>query len=430
MIVKLPFGNESCPVDLREFRVRAMAPSAPRGRPDCGAIVARAVDQPEAGPPLAELAVGCPSLAVVVPDGTRFAALGQVLPVVLDRALAAGVPASGITVIVALGTHPPMTKPALDALLGPLPVDVRTVQHRSREHAALAFVGELESGLDIRLSRVVVDAARVVTVGGVRHHYFAGFGGGGKLVFPGVAGYEEIQANHSRVMQRDATGTLQRHPACEPGVLVGNPVAEEIAAAVELHPPDFSLCLVPGNDGRIAYAVGGAWRAAFDAAVARVRQWYEVAPPSRSRLAVASAGGDPTDATLVQAHKALDAACRFVEPDGELLFLADLGGGLGSSDMEPFVEDPRPEMILRRLEQRFVQYGHTTLRIVEKTSRHRVHLVSRLDPQVAERLGFLPVDDPAEVVGMWRERYAGASVTVLPGQPVFPRRGRLTADDR
>jgi nickel-dependent lactate racemase len=357
-----------------------------------------------------------------VPDATRYAALEDVLPAVLDRVLAAGVPAHATTVVVAAGTHPPMTSAALEALLGPLPPGVRAIQHRSREHSDLVSVGELGSGHRVRLHRSVVEAALLVTVGTVRHHYFAGFGGGGKLVFPGVAGYEEIQVNHSRVLTPDGTDGMRPHPGCEPGILNGNPVAEEIAKAVELHPPHFSLCLIPGNDGRIARAIGGEWRAAFDAAVAQVRDWYEVSSVPKSRLAVASAGGDPSDATLIQAHKALDAACRFVEPDGELLFFADLGGGAGSPEMEPFLEDPRPESILRRLGEGWVQYGHTTLRIVEKTSRFRVQLVSRLDMDVARRLGFIPVDDPAEVVRTWREREAGASVTVLPGQPLYPAR--------
>ena len=379
------------------------------------------MDRPVSGPSLAECVAGCRTATVVVPDHTRPAALGQVLPAVLDRLLAADIPAVGITVLVATGTHPPVSPGALAEHLGPLPGGVRAIQHRCREQEDLARVGDLETGLRVRLNRAVVEADAVVTVGAVRHHYFAGFGGGGKLIFPGTAGYEEIQQNHSRVLEIGADGASRRHPACEPGTLEGNPVAEEIAAAVRLRPPDFSLCLVPGIDGRVAHAVAGGWGAAFDAAVPRVREWYEVPPVPRSPLAVASAGGDPTDASLIQAHKALDAVCRFVEPEGEVLFFAELGAGTGSPDMDSFLEDPRPDEILRRLRERWVQYGHTTLRIVEKTSRHRVSLVSRLDPATAARLGFHAVADPALVTARWRERYAGATVTVLSGQAVYQR---------
>ena len=136
---------------------------------------------------------------------------------------------------------------------------------------------------------------------------------------------------------------------------------------------------------------------------------------------VAAAGGAPTDTTLIQAHKALDAACRFLEPGGELLWAASLDGGLGSDEMEPFVERPTPGSIIDRLSTQWVQYGHTTLRIVEKTSRYRVHLHSRLDQEIAARLGFEPLADPETLIERWRERQTGARVGVMAAGVVFPR---------
>jgi nickel-dependent lactate racemase len=138
-------------------------------------------------------------------------------------------------------------------------------------------------------------------------------------------------------------------------------------------------------------------------------------------LGVASAGGSPSDATLIQGHKGLDAACRFLEPAGELLFVAELAGGSGSPAMQPFLDDPRPETILERLSHQWVQYGHTTLRLVTLTARHRVHLVSSLDDTLARRLGFLPVRDPSAVVDGWRRTRGGDTVAVIPGQAVYPR---------
>jgi nickel-dependent lactate racemase len=202
--------------------------------------------------------------------------------------------------------------------------------------------------------------------------------------------------------------------------LDGNPVAEEIARAADCRPPDCALCLVPGRDGRPAFAAAGPWRIAFAAAVERARSWYEIAG-GRFPLVVASAGGGPADATLIQAHKGLDAACRFLDEGGEVLFAADLSSGGGSPDMQPFLDDPRPSAIMQRLAERWVQYGHTTLRLVSLTARYRVHLVSRLDDALARRLGFHPVSDPASIVHGWRRTRGADTVAVIAGQPVFPR---------
>ena len=132
------------------------------------------------------------------------------------------------------------------------------------------------------------------------------------MVLPGVAGYGEIQANHARVFDF-SDGAAIRRPECEPGRLEGNPVAEEIGAAADLRPPDLAVCLVPAGNGGIAEAVAGPWREAYAVAVARVRAVFEVSE-GLSDLVVASGGGAPSDETLIQAHKGLDAACRFSRP--------------------------------------------------------------------------------------------------------------------
>jgi hypothetical protein len=104
-----------------------------------------------------------------------------------------------------------------------------------------------------------------------------------------------------------------------------------------------------------------------------------------------------------------------------VLFVAACDGGAGSADMEPFLADPRQEAIIARLLERYVQYGHTTLRLVEKTARFRVSCVTRLDRTLAERLGLRPVAGVSEVLERWRAEAYGDTVAVVPGPAVYPR---------
>jgi nickel-dependent lactate racemase len=242
------------------------------------------------------------------------------------------------------------------------------------------------------------------------------------MVFPGVAGHAEIQANHARVLDL-AHSPPRRHPGCEPGVIHGNPVAEEIHRVAALRPPDLALLLVAGSDGRPVWCGAGPLPAVFPAGVERVREWYEVAAGSFTRI-VAAAGGAPSDATIIQSHKALDAACRFAAPGAEVLLVASCEGGAGSAAMAPFLADPRPAAIIDRLAHDYVQYGHTTLRLVEKTARFRVRWHSRLEPGLVARLGAEPAADVQQVLDRWREEAPGDTVGVMPGVPVYPHGGR------
>ena len=418
MIIRLPFGLGAVPVDLRGFRIRPLRPEGPRERSDPAKMVMDAVENPLSGPSLEVLARAAGDVVVVVPDGTRSARISAILPVLSQALTRWGLPPERQTVVVACGTHPPAPPTALESILGPLDQGTTVIQHESHDSTALVAVGTVAGGREIRLCREVVEAELLITIGTVRHHYFAGFGGGPKMIFPGVAGYEEIQANHARVFDLSGERPIRR-PECEPGRLEGNPVALEIGEAADLRPPDVAICLVPGIDGGVSEAVAGPWRVSFDGAVARIREIFEVAGDDFD-LVVASGGGGPSDETLIQAHKGLDAACRFARPGAEVLFLASMTGGPGSEAIRPFLEDPRPESILNRLAGGWVQYGHTTYRLVEKTSRYRVSLVTEANWPGLQGLGFEQVATADEVVDRWREEFPGATIGVMTGPAVYP----------
>lgn len=418
MILRLRYGTSLLTADLRGLRCQELKPATPRTVPPLAELVRTALDRPLGGPPLAELATGRRRAVILVPDATRSASLPEVLPAVLARLAAAGVPPEATTVLVACGTHPPVPEPEVRALVGPLPDGVALLQHDAHDESSLHPAGTLFTGLAVRLNRALLEADLVVAVSKVQHHYFAGFGGGPKLVFPGVAGYEEVQTNHGRVLDL-ATAPPRRHPGCEPGRLAGNPVAEEIAAAAALRSPDFAVLLVDGEEGKPAWSTGGPLGATFPAACERARAMFEVVSGPYDRIIV-SGGGAPRDHTLIQAHKALDAACRFANPGAEVVFVSACAGGPGSPAMEPFLSDPRPERILTMLAEHYVQYGQTTLRLVEKTARFRVTMISALPSDLVARLGMTPAPDLAAVLDRWRTEAPGATVAVFPGPPVYP----------
>ncbi len=418
MIAKLPFGRGLVNCDLRGLRVFDLKPAVPKGYNPV-AVVREAFERPLDAPSLSQMAVGKAWAVVLVPDLTRKANLPLVLPVVLAELERGGVPPHGVTLLVACGTHPPVADEALREHLGPLPAGVTVVQHDARDKEQLVQVATLADGTPVRLSRLAVEAPLLVSIFTVQHHYFAGFGGGPKMVFPGVAGYEEIQKNHARVLDLSVEPP-RLHPRCQPGVLAGNPVAQEILQVAEKRAVDWALGLVLDQGGNVAWARAGRWLSVWREGIRAVRAWYEVNAGPFARMLV-SAGGFPSDHTLIQAHKALDAASRFVAEGGEILLVAEMGGGPGSPAMAPFLADPRPEVIVAKLRESYVQYGHTTLRIVDKTKRFKVHMVSNLDRSVAQKLGFHLAAHPQDVLDRWREEAPGDTVAVMAGAAVYPR---------
>jgi nickel-dependent lactate racemase len=153
------------------------------------------------------------SVCVLVPDGTRTFPIPPLLRAV-HRALAGRV--SRLTVLVALGTHAPMSDEALAAHLGYAPgelaqtyPDASVVNHEWWKPETFAHLGtipsarieELSEGrmagdVEVLLNRAVVEHEIALVVGPVLPHEVVGMSGGNKYFFPGVAGQKIIDVSH------------------------------------------------------------------------------------------------------------------------------------------------------------------------------------------------------------------------------------------
>lgn len=150
---------------------------------------------------------------VIIPDGTRSAPIPLMFRV-LQETLAGK--ASRLDFIVALGTHQPMPPDAIDKLVG-MPEAERTsrypntrvINHTWDQPGQLSLigtlqpdeVGELSGGMlresiPVTINKLVHEYDRLVICGPVFPHEVAGYSGGAKYLFPGIAGAEIINASH------------------------------------------------------------------------------------------------------------------------------------------------------------------------------------------------------------------------------------------
>jgi len=118
--------------------------------------------------------------------------------------------------LIALGTHPPMKDAAIDTMLGLAPGqranefgDVQIFNHAWKDPGALTTIGTIsadevddisgglmKSSVPVTVNKKVLEYDLVCIVGPVFPHEVAGFSGGTKYFFPGVAGQEVIDLFH------------------------------------------------------------------------------------------------------------------------------------------------------------------------------------------------------------------------------------------
>lgn len=298
--VTLGWGRAPRAVEVPDDAVTLLPPPPPPARP-WPALIAEALAAPIGSPPLDRLLAGKPRVCVIVPDETRKDVARRVLP--LLRPLLAG---CAVSVGVATGKHPPYAAPpGIDWV------------HDARA-ADLIPVGRTAHGTDVRFPPAVLEADLRVVVGEIRPHYFAGWAGGAKGLFPGVAGEAGIWHNH----------TLKAAPGARLGVLEGNPCRADMEAAAALAGPAFVINVVRGADGEPVAAVAGDPIGAHRAGVALARRVFEVPVTARFPVVVVSDRA-PVTMNLYQACKLLPPAGAALADGGTVVLAAECAAGIG-----------------------------------------------------------------------------------------------------
>jgi nickel-dependent lactate racemase len=148
---------------------------------------------------------------VIIPDGTRTMPMPLMFET-LEREL--GTRVAALDYLVALGTHSPMNDEQLTALVGRPVVNGRAgtrrvFNHRWDDPATFAHLGtipardvadltggRLREDVAVALNRLATEYDHVLICGPVFPHEVAGFSGGTKYLFPGIAAPEIIHFTH------------------------------------------------------------------------------------------------------------------------------------------------------------------------------------------------------------------------------------------
>lgn len=331
------------------------------------------------------------SVVVVIPDHTRTGPWQRLLAPLLARL---GAHTAGPkTLLIATGTHKPSRPEAL-AHLGASGWDV--IENSAEGFSGHRLVGTTRAGTSVRLHPQYLDAECRIVLGEVSYHYFAGYGGAPKLVFPGLAEPEGAAHNHRRALLPGP----EWNPACGPGLTAGNPVHEDLLEAAAFAPPSWAVLAdtVPGEQPDPAcpedpslFVLQG--RDVREEACRSLDRRSRIAFEHAPELLVADAGGTPRDDSLLQAHKSLQHGVRFLSPGGRLLLAARCADGYASDGLAILARrgwDALNDGALGPLHQQ------TAVALRDATRRIRVALWSDLPSTEVERLGLEPITSGTE----------------------------------
>jgi lactate racemase len=335
-------------------------------------------------------------IAVLIPDDTRLWARADVfVPVIIKELLGLGVKREKIRVIIALGTHADMQEDKFSLLAGKFTVEnVEILNSANKDLSRLLSFGKTSRGTEIFFTKEAAGAAHVIIFGGVLHHMLAGYGGGRKYIFPGIAGYDSIQQNHSLAMLKQGGA----HPKVRQTQLQGNPVHEDIQEAAEIFLRDKGctyVAVAANGQGEIFHAEVGALEETFAKSCAKIDEACCIRISEKLDFALISAGGYRTDGQLYQATKALFNGVSAVKEGGHLLFVAGCEEGVGNSLFESALQKYHDncDLLGRKLATSFDMPSYVAYRVIELQKRFKITLVSSLSEETTCALGFNFIDN-------------------------------------
>lgn len=412
MRVDLAYGDEERSLLLpASAGVDYLAPADAPAIEDLASAVERACSHPVDAEPLASCLGPEARVLVVVSDLTRSGATKEILPVAVDCLVALGAARENVRVLVARGTHRSLTKEEKAFFRrGPLR-GVAVSEHDCDDGASLSALLLTKRGTPVRINRTVRESDVVVLLSPVSFHYFAGFGGGRKLIMPGCADRQSILANH-RLSLRD-TRPVTLRPSCRPGNLDGNPVHDDMVETVQALGHLFAVNFFTGVGGDIVFVNGGDVMASHAQACASFAAHNSIELTSRARVVVASAGGWPHDINLLQAHKALYHAACAASEGASILLYARCGEGVGSESLARAIARPRDEF----LDDAFSDYAlnnQTAVSLRGLTRNHRVAMVTELDDDTLVQAGIERCENSEAWVAAALERQKADRILVSP----------------
>lgn len=329
--VALPYGDERIEVVVGDGTdILSAADVEFLSNP--AAQIRRSLRQPIATPALSELARPCDSAAVVVSDHTRpvpYKGPNGILPPIIESLKDSDV--NDIRIIVAYGTHRPLSDKELRNMLGDAAFShgVRIINHAATDISMLRCIGSTQRTPEVTVNRHYLDAQLKIVTGLVEPHFMAGFSGGRKAICPGICGQTVTHGLHSAPILDEQRATT--------AVLEGNPCHEEAFRIASMAGVDFIVNVTIDNNKRMTGVFCGDLEKAHQAAVDHLCTYVTV--PIRESYDIVIIGAGDVGVNHYQCAKAAFEAAKAVKPGGRIVIVADL------TDPDPVGADSYKDML-------------------------------------------------------------------------------------
>ncbi len=311
--IETVLAEENLVPTVKAAHVRALA--------DPGGATRKALAEPIGTKPLADLLQGRKSVLVAVPDHTRRSDLAPVLSALLAELEEHNFGPDRVQMVVAGGTHTPMTEEALAQQWGVAITNRYTfLSHNWNCPAELIKRGKTGLGIPLEFNQILFRGSLVIGLGTVKPHPVAGWSGGAKIILPGLAGKATTDYLH---------WTAAAYPVENIFGQAENPVRLELEQAVAEIGLDLVINVIENRKGELVDLAAGDFIKAHRHLVEKARSVPLLDLPLEQPVAMVVGGGKDRP-ELWEAMAGLYVANLLLQEGGTLVLLAACPDGVAA----------------------------------------------------------------------------------------------------
>jgi len=302
-----------------------------------------AVSNPIDISPIRELAKDKKEVVIIFDDMTRVTQAAEIVPFVLEELAEAGIPDRSIRFVMALGCHGAKDRRDFVKKLGEDTL-ARFPVYNHNAFGNCTYVGTTSTfETKVYVNEEVMKCDLKIAIGSVVPHPTSGFGGGGKIILPGVTSFETTEHNHGAIYK---IVREEGRPVAGMGIFDNNPLRIDIEEAAVLAGLDVIINCIVNIYGETVTIFAGALKPAYAAAVQEAKAHYLTPSVEDKDIVIAN-----TRAKANEGWLGLPISYKAIKPEGgDVVLIANtpegqvthyLLGPFGMASWGPLRREPR-----------------------------------------------------------------------------------------
>lgn len=388
MELQIPYGkNEKLDIKVPDKNILAVVYPNKVRKQNESEILLRAVDNPINSKSFKKFLADANDILFIVNDGTRPTPTAKILDILYER-----IKNMNIRFIIATGSHKNPTPEEIDFIFGKYYGIFKNqiYIHDCNKNEDMNYIGTSKYGTEIYINRLAIEAHKIVVIGSVEPHYFAGYTGGRKSFIPGIVSRKTIEQNHKHALKREAQAL----------VLTGNPIHEDIIDALKFFKNNeiFSIQTVLDGERNIYAVKSGHIHDSFHAAIDKSQEIYCAKIPEKADIVV-SIAPYPMDTDLYQSRKTLENGKLALKQNGILIMVSKCRNGIGPPTfLELLSTCKSPEDVYMKISQGYRLGYHKAAKMADIASWAEMWAITDLDDKVIEAIFVKPFHNLQEAI--------------------------------